>query len=67
VVVTATHGLIEDLDGEHVVTVVLENNKVPDVDGVHTGKVLSAIMEEHMPFAARHTQYDAIGLWPIND
>jgi hypothetical protein len=62
------------------VVVILEDDEVPNIDGVRAGEAPPAVMEEHLPLAvehqlrgpqadraAGHAQEDIVGLLPIDD
>jgi hypothetical protein len=49
-----THGLIKDLESEHAVTVLLEENKVPDLNGASAGKLPPALLEVHLAYPVEH-------------
>jgi hypothetical protein len=44
VILAATHGLVEGLDGEHAMAIVLEYNEVPDFNDVCAGELPPAIV-----------------------
>jgi len=54
VVVAAAHGLVEDLDKEHVTAVELDDEKVPNFNGVRVGELPPAIVEVHLAEAVEH-------------
>jgi hypothetical protein len=79
VVLVAAYSLVEDLDGEDVVAVLLEEDKVPNFNGARVGEAPPPVVEEHLPFAighplrgphvgraVGHTQEDMVGLLPID-
>jgi hypothetical protein len=80
VVVVVVHDLVEELDGKHRVTVVLEDKEMPNFNGVRAGELPPAVVEVHLPdmveqhlhgphagCAASQLQYDLVGLLPIDD
>jgi hypothetical protein len=80
VVVATAHGLVEDLDGEHAMTIVLEADEVIDLHGVCAGEPPPALVEVHLPYMAEqhlhgpqpshaggHPQDNLLGLLPIDN
>jgi hypothetical protein len=51
VIVAVLHGLVENLNGKHATTVILEDNEVPDFNSMFAGETPPTITEEYLPLA----------------